>query len=497
MKHFYIEFGASIRGKDQLLDGIGNRYGRKSEKPTKSGVVTWLCTRRGLKGEQSCAAFVKQKGEEFKEGEKGHSHLPDPSLILKVPLVKKVKENALSKKFESAKAIAEEALVPAAMQHPDLDLPHPDNLAKAGNYIRQKDRPLHPTTLQFELQHHALPKDFFVGDITVGDRRHILFASKEQLRDLQNMRRWYVDGTFHVAKLPFSQLFTIHGFVTKNGKSKQIPLLYVLMSGRELSDYVAVLEKLKSLFDPEYEPCLEEVVLDFETATKRAFEDVFPDTKIFGCNFHWTQSVYRNLKRLGFSVAYRTDSKIKELVRETLALPFVPYQEIQGCLKKLKDRSVQLVDDLIALNEERTDDNLPPLPITDLRTFFDYVEKQWITSRVWSPDTWSVFFQEVRTNNDAEGWHYRINMHAPKKGDLNLYHLIELLYKETQMNLINKRLLLQGKDVRSQNKVYMRTNERIKDIWEKYQHTKEYTVDDLLKYCSKTYRMPCEYDQSD
>ena len=29
VKHFYIEFGASIRGKDQLLDGIGNRYGRK------------------------------------------------------------------------------------------------------------------------------------------------------------------------------------------------------------------------------------------------------------------------------------------------------------------------------------------------------------------------------------------------------------------------------------------------------------------------------------
>lgn len=233
---------------------------------------------------------------------------------------------------------------------------------------------------------------FFVGDINVGDRRHILFASKEQLKDLQNMRRWYVDGTFHVAKRPFSQLFSIHGFVTRDGKSKQIPLLYVLMSGRELSDYVGVLEKLRSLFDPEYGPCIEEVVLDFETATKRAFEDVFPDTKIFGCNFHWTQSVYRSLKRLGFSVVYRTDVKVKELLREVLALPFAPYQEIPCCFKKLKNRSIQLVNDLIALNEKRTNDNLPPLPFTDLKTFFDYVEKQWITSRVWCPETWSVFF---------------------------------------------------------------------------------------------------------
>ena len=195
--------------------------------------------------------------------------------------------------------------------------------------------------------------------------------------------------------------------------------------------------------------------------------------KIFGCNFHWTR-VYRNLKRLEFSVAYRKDSKVKELVRELLALPFAPYQEIPGLFKRLRDQSVQLVADLNELNEKRADDNLPPLCITDLKPFFEYVEKQWITSRVWYPETWSDFFQEVRTNNDAEGWHYRINMYASKKAYLNLYHLIELLFKETQMNMIKKRLLLQGKDVRSQKKVYMRTNERIKDIWKKYRHTKEY-----------------------
>lgn len=37
-KHYYTELGDSIRGKDQLLDGINNRCGRKNEKPTKSGV---------------------------------------------------------------------------------------------------------------------------------------------------------------------------------------------------------------------------------------------------------------------------------------------------------------------------------------------------------------------------------------------------------------------------------------------------------------------------
>nr|CAH0103565.1 unnamed protein product [Daphnia galeata] len=38
---------------------------------------------------------------------------------------------------------------------------------------------------------------------------------------------------------------------------------------------------------------------------------------------------------------------------------------------------------------------------------------------------------------------------------------------------------VQGKDVSSQNKVYMRTNERIKDIWKKYQHTKEFGIQSI------------------
>lgn len=55
-----------------MLDGIGDRYGRKSEKPAKNGVVTWLGMRRGLKGEQSRAAFVKQRGGggNLRKGEK-------------------------------------------------------------------------------------------------------------------------------------------------------------------------------------------------------------------------------------------------------------------------------------------------------------------------------------------------------------------------------------------------------------------------------------------
>ena len=41
----------------------------------------------------------------------------------------------------------------------------------------------------------------------------------------------------------------------------------------------------------------------------------------------------------------------------------------------------------------------------------------------------SVFGKSVRTNNDVEGWHNRVNTHA-QKSNLQFYLLIELMYKE-------------------------------------------------------------------
>jgi hypothetical protein len=352
---------------------------------------------------------------------------------------------------------------------------------------------LHPTDLFFELKPEHLPKDFYRGEVVVRGKRHLLFATDDQIKDLQKMRRWYVDGTFHVAQLPFSQLYSIHGFITKDGKSKQIPLLYIILSGKELSDYDAVLKKIKTFFDPDFPIALEEVVLDFETAVKSAFLHNFEGVKAFGCSFHWVQTVYRHLKSLGLSSAYKSDPKIQEIVREVLSLPLIPWQQIETCFKDLKQRSEELRASLVKLNDKRAEENKAPLTVIDLRPFMDYVEKTWIKNRTWPPKTWSVYFQEVRTNNDVEGWHRRLNSKAPRKGDLNFYNLVGLLMKEAENNLFNKQLILQGKTLEAENKSYKRTSERIKKIWEKYR-AEELTVHEMLKYCSNTYKMPNEYE---
>lgn len=51
---------------------------------------------------------------------------------------------------------------------------------------------------------------------------------------------------------------------------------------------------------------------------------------------------------------------------------------------------------------------------------------------------------QIRTNNDVEGWHCRLN-HKAKRASLNMYLLINLLHEESLLVDINLRLQDEGK----------------------------------------------------
>ena len=110
--------------------------------------------------------------------------------------------------------------------------------------------------------------------------RHIIFATEEMLTVLSKAKAWYMDGTFSVVKKPFSQLYSVHVFIRHEKNVKQIPVLFILMSGKSKKDYVAVLRHLKSILPDTV--AVREIILDFERAVWKAVKKVFPRATIKG-----------------------------------------------------------------------------------------------------------------------------------------------------------------------------------------------------------------------
>ena len=160
------------------------------------------------------------------------------------------------------------------------------------------------------------------------------------------------------------------------------------MSGKRKRDYRHVLKAVQNLLPDHIE--LQCVVADFESVLWRAVEKVFPGVHIQGCVFHWTQAIWRKVQELGLVIAYQTNDAAHKFIRRIMALPFFPREHIPQMFMEVHDLGM----------------------FQALRSLVEYVQATWLESTVWSPDRWSIFNQSVRTNNDVEGWHRRLNHNA-------------------------------------------------------------------------------------
>ena len=454
---FQILDECTQRGKNKLVDHLGYTYNQCRVGKT---VTYWRCAVRNPSNR--CPATVQQKANSFTRGPQPHNHHGEPGAAANCRIQREVKREAAANIFEPALSIVEGILRREAAQHGlRPGLPKPQNLTRMANYTRERLRPEEPTDLDFIYNEDYIP-GFLVGDIKVNEHRHLMFASDQQLDFLKKAKAWYVDGTFKVVRHPFTQLWSIHAFVANGEDLKQMPFLYVLMSSRRTVDYTAIFNHLKTITDGALQ--VKEMILDFELSLWKAVPGCFPDVKLRGCVFHWTQCVWRKIQGVGMQAHYMQDVGVHRLCKQLLGLPFLPAQHVRAVFEKLKERA--------------STDNLQQLA--------DYVEINWIESTVWSPEAWSVFGQSIRTNNDVEGWHHRLNAKA-KKANLPFYMLLGLLWEETDMVDINLRLITEHRLKRHQRTKYRDLQATIFEAWEKYSEG-NMTVTQLLETCSQIYK---------
>ena len=99
--------------------------------------------------------------------------------------------------------------------------------------------------------------------------------------------------------------------------------------------------------------------------------------------------------------------------------------------------------------------------ITDL---LQYVDTTWLASSVWSSSTLSVYQQEIRTNNDLEGWHRHINSIA-RHSHIPFHMMVELLLQEVQTMTLQLHLLSDVKVLCRASTYYTAVNMRLTELW--------------------------------
>jgi hypothetical protein len=464
--HTVVSAGTS-KSKRRLVSSHNHVYNYKKTLK-RSGATVWQCSVRNA--EIYCTAVVTQLGDAFTAGSIPHKCIPKACALQATNVRVQIKTDAKCQAFTHASTIVNSALqIHLPSSAPTESLPQITTLVRQANKVRQGDRPTDPTTLEFDIKESAIPDNFMRGDIRVGEKRHIIMATGAQLELLAKAVEWYCDGTFKAVGIPFSQLWTIHAFVREGASIKQVPLAYVLMSGKSQNDYTAVLREIIQILPTP--PSVSTVMLDFEAALWAALHVVMPNVQIRGCSFHWSQAVWRKVQELGLAAAYLQNNKTHKFIRRILCLPFLPAEHIEPVFRGI-----------LALDTTAT-------PMAEsLRMLLNYMRTTWIESTIWPPAAWSVFNRSVRTNNDTEGWHRRLNS-IIHRHNLPFYQLIDILHKESAIVETQLQFVTDEKLKRSQRAHYRRQQTKIFSLWDSFV-AGNVDAKALLKEISTIYRPP-------
>ena len=134
--------------------------------------------------------------------------------------------------------------------------------------------------------------------------------------------------------------------------------------------------------------------------------------------FHYCQAVYRKVASLGLTTAYKENGSVHTIIKQLLALPHLPRRHITPAFEEIRGQ-------------------VQNSPVVE--SLFEYVDRTWMKSTVWSVGNICSYRRVIRTNNDCEGWHRRLNYRTGRE-NLPIYTLINVLHREA--SLVNLTLQL-------------------------------------------------------
>ena len=208
------------------------------------------------------------------------------------------------------------------------------------------------------------------------------------------------DGTFFAVPIQFYQFWTL--FVTFDNHT--LPAYFCLMTGKEGQLYTAVLDNISSLI-PQFQPKL--CMSDWEPAPRNSMKEVYPNVKIYGCWFHFTQCIWTKTQKLGLVKSFREHQQLATYIRHLMAIPFLPACHILSTFTFLESPTT-----------------LPAAEEIKLEKLKKYFRKRWIGHIC--PEELSIFDAPVSTNNGAESFHSKLKRRV-KCGHPRVWNFMNIL----------------------------------------------------------------------
>ena len=265
----------------------------------------------------------------------------------------------------------------------------------------------------------------FKFSVTKGGQTAVVFFSDEIRTLFNETTNIQFDGTFQTVPNQFVQLWTIFVSVGRH----TMPVIHCLMTSKSQELYKGILENLVTNI-PQFKPMAS--MSDWEPAPRNAFKEIYPQIKIYGCWFHFTQCIWAKTQKLGLTQSFKDNIQVAKYIRQLMAIPFLPEA---------------LIIPTYTLIETPT---LPVDHLLKLEKLKKYFRKQWLNKI--SPEELSVYEINISTNNGAESYHSklksRIRCNHPRIWTF-MTHLNELI-KDTDNDI---RRLYQGREIsRPRNK---------------------------------------------
>ena len=138
--------------------------------------------------------------------------------------------------------------------------------------------------------------------------------------------------------------------------------------------------------------------IDFERGMIGAILQVYPLCPIYGCLFHLSKNVYKQVQQLGLQQMYQEDELLRENIRMIPSLSFVPVQDTVAAFDHLTqhcgiaEKPVFNYFECAYIGEVCGGQRLPPT--------FPRV--------LWNVNT-HILNNLPRTTNHLEGWHNRVS----------------------------------------------------------------------------------------